>query len=591
MFINRIRKFSLTKQFLILYLVATILIAATLFVITNISSHNAMMKIGTQNAQAVTGSALTQLTSVIDDIEYTLFSIQNSNELHFLLSDDCPDSVEVQVEKINSILNSYDIFQRRIHKIELYSLTKDNYPSVRSNGENVFRSSDLYNDVWFNSALASGDGTLFSIVDIDGQTYITISRTIVNPNTREPIAIGKAYVNSSVFYALIEDIRIMQSGKMFLTTNSHIINPANDPSISFFINNEDIFARIIPQKIPSSLIHSDGSSYRILCYPIRNIGLYLISFVNTDEFNTLGHSMIISISLASLVIILFVFLLLYLISSSFIKPVRLLSNDMSCFLNSPSSKLPAPDNTSTEIASLYRSYETMRNTITDFIESTQKQARVQRETEFRLLQAQIKPHFLYNTLSSISALADKINAKDIKKLASSLATYFRTSLNNGKELITVREELEQAISYAEIQKIRYRDSFELKISVSDDVMDFSICKLILQPLIENCITHAFKDIDYMGIIEISGKLENNDIVLSVSDNGYGLNYVSTETLNSFAAINSNSDSLPSGHFGIYSIAQRISLYYGNDYGLTYHENELGGITAVIRLSQKAQYNF
>ena len=122
-------------------------------------------------------------------------------------------------------------------------------------------------------------------------------------------------------------------------------------------------------------------------------------------------------------------------------------------------------------------------------------------------------------------------------------------------------------------------------------MDFTICKLILQPLIENCITHAFKDMDYKGIIEIAGKLEDDDIVLSVSDNGYGLNYVSIETLNSFAEINCNNDSMPSGHFGIYSIAQRINLYYGNGYGLTYTENELGGITAVIRLSQKAQYNF
>lgn len=589
MFINRIQKFSLAKQFLILYLVATILIAITLFVITFISSQSTMMKIGTQNAQAVTASSVTQIASVIDDVEYTLFSMQNNSELQYLLSDDCADPVEVQVEKLNSILNSYDIFQRRIHKLELYSLTRDNYPSIRNTGENVFRSTDLYNDVWFNNVIANGTNTHFSIVEIDKNTYITISKTIVNPNTREPVAIGRAYVNSSVFYALIKDIRIMQNGKMFLTTRSHIINPLGDPSIAFFINNNDLFSHIIPEEIPSSLITSDGSHFRVLCYPIRDIGLYLISFVNTAEFNTLGHSLFISIALSSLLIILFVFLLLYLISASFIRPIKNLSDDMSGFLSSPSGKSAAPSNTSAEISSLYNSYDTMRTTITDFIESTQSQAKLQRETEFRLLQAQIKPHFLYNTLGSISALADKIHAEDIKKLASSLATYFRTSLNNGKELITVREELEQAISYTEIQKIRYPDKFELKISVDDAVMDFSICKLILQPLIENCINHAFKEIDYKGIIEISGHLKDDDIILSVSDNGYGLNYVSTETLNGYTAI--NNDSMSSGHFGIYSIAQRINLYYGNGYGLSYTENELGGITAVIHLSRKTQYDF
>ncbi len=592
MFSKHIRKWSLTRQFLILYFVTIILVMLVFFAITYVSSHNTMMDIGTQNTQTVANSSLMQLSSMIDDIEYQFFLMQNNHELQHLLSDSCTDPVETQVDKIGNILSSYDVFQRRIQKFELYSLTKDYYPSVRNVQENVFRSSELAHDIWFNSVLSGGYKSLFVINDINEETYITMSKLIVDTNSREPIAIIKAYINAATFCSLIKDIRIMESGRMFITTDTHIINPSQDKLISQFVNNPDIYNQIIPKQIPSSLIHTSNARYRILCNPVRETGLYLISFVNTDEFNTLGHSMIFSIALASLLLMLFVFLILYFISSSFIKPIKLLSHDMSCFEESNPSKVSIPHSeTSVEISSLYRSYESMRGTITHLLESTKTQARIQRETEFRLLQAQIKPHFLYNTLGSISALADKINATEIKQLASSLATYFRTSLNNGKELITLRDELEQAISYAEIQKIRYPDKFELKILVSEEIMDFTVCKLILQPLIENCITHAFKGMDRKGIIEISGTLENDDIILSVSDNGYGLNYISVDTLNGYAEARDDEDGFTSNHFGIYNIAQRIHLYYGKNYGLSYTENDMGGITATIRLSQKTQYDF
>lgn len=251
-----------------------------------------------------------------------------------------------------------------------------------------------------------------------------------------------------------------------------------------------------------------------------------------------------------------------------------------------------PGDTAVEITSLYHSYGKMCETIKELLDNIKNQSRLQRETEFRVLQAQIKPHFLYNTLGSISALADEINAEEIKRLAASLSTYFRTSLNNGKELITVRQELEQAMSYAEIQKIRYPDRFELKMDINENILDYQICKLVLQPLIENCITHAFNGMTRLGIITVRGDFDDDDIILSVSDNGYGLNYVSVDALNSYAnAVVDNEQFSTMNHFGIYNISQRIRLYYGVDYGLEYSENEEGGITATIHLPKKSTLNF
>lgn len=589
---KRIRKWSLTKQFLILYLFTIILIMLVFFAVTYINSHHTMMDIGTQNTQGITNSAVMHLSSMVDDIEYQFLLMQNNYELQYLLSDSCTDPVETQIYKITNILNSYDVFQRKSEKFELYSLTNDDYPSVRSTNENVFRSNELSNDIWFKSVLASNYEPIFNIDDINETTYITASRLLADTNTKEPIAVVKVYINADIFYSLVKDIRLMQNGRMFITTDTHIVNPYQDKLIDSFANNPDIYNRIIPQQIPSSLIHTDNTQYRVFCCPIQKTGLYLISFVDTNEFNLLGYSMIISTVISSLLLMLFIFLMLYFMSSSFIKPIKLLSHNMSSFESDTSEYSVPTDNTSVEIHSLFSSYEKMRSTINQLLESTKKQSKLQRETEFRVLQAQIKPHFLYNTLGSISSLADEIDATEIKQLASSLATYFRTSLNNGKELITIRQELEQAISYAEIQKIRYPDKFELKISVDDDIMDFSVCKLILQPLIENCITHAFKGMSRMGTIEIGGGFDGDNIILTVNDNGYGLNYISLDTLNSYATVTDDDESFSaSNHFGIYSISQRIHLYYGNSCGLTYSENDMGGITATIRLSKKAQYLF
>lgn len=593
MLLKKFHKQSLTGQFLTLYLVTTVLVMVAFIAITYINSNYTMMEIGTQNTQSITDSSAIHLSAMVDDIEYQFFLMQNNNELQYLLSDSCTYSAEEQVDKITNILSIYDVFRRKVEKFEIYSLTKDYYPSVASSGKNVFKSSELLNDVWFKEMLASNYKPVFHTDDINSTPYITASRLIADTRTREPIAIAKAYINANMFYSLIKDIRLMQNGKMFITTNTHIINPFQDKAIDSFANNTDIYNKIIPNQIQSSVIHMPDSEYRIFCYPIQNTGLYLIAFVATSEFDMLGRSMLISTLTASLLLMLFVFLIQFFISLSFIKPIKMLSNDMSRF-DDENSIIPVvpPGDTAVEITSLYHSYGKMCETIKELLDNIKNQSRLQRETEFRVLQAQIKPHFLYNTLGSISALADEINAEEIRRLAASLSTYFRTSLNNGKELITVRQELEQAMSYAEIQKIRYPDRFELKMDINENILDYQICKLVLQPLIENCITHAFNGMTRLGIITVRGDFDDDDIILSVSDNGYGLNYVSVDALNSYAnAVVDNEQFSTMNHFGIYNISQRIRLYYGVDYGLEYSENEEGGITATIHLPKKSTLNF
>lgn len=581
-FFKYIHRTSLAKQFLVLYLV-TVIVCMVIFIGTAyFNSRRTMVNIGSQNAQSITAAAATQVSSVIDDIQYQFLLIQNNEQLEDLLLPDCPLMTETQVEQITNILNSYDAFQRKIEKIQLFSLQKSDYPSISDTDKNVFRSTELLNDVWFKTTLKTKNEQCIFIEENADNTYITISKLIVNTVTKEPSAIVKAYVNVNTFYSTLKNINLFQSGRIFITTSSHIINPNNDKFIDMFVNNTDIFNNIIVNKVQSSFIWSNGERYSVFCYPIQNTGLYLIGAVNTNDFNILGHSMIISVATTSFLLALFVFIVLYFISYSFIKPIKSLSITMQNFQNEDSEVYLAENDSSAEINLLYRSFNKMSNAIKQLLTDRKRQAKIQRETELHALQAQIKPHFLYNVLNSIAALAEEINAVKINHLAVSLAAFYRSSLSKGCEFITVREELEQISNYAEIQKIRFGNKFELNINVDDNILDCSICKLLLQPLIENCIDHGFEEIEHGGLIEIDGRSEGDNVFIDINDNGYGCNYISIEELNEMTHTKIKGSSQ---HYGIYNTAQRIHLYYGEECGLTYSESKLGGICASITLSK------
>lgn len=192
-----------------------------------------------------------------------------------------------------------------------------------------------------------------------------------------------------------------------------------------------------------------------------------------------------------------------------------------------------------------------------------------RKAELKALQAQINPHFLYNTLNAITWQAADQGATEISILSQSLGRFFRISLSKGREIITIREELEHVQSYLNIQKIRYKSKINYKIDVPDDLKELYIIKLVLQPLVENAIYHGIKLKETEGFITITvcKQAEANDfpaIKICVEDNGYGIEKESLETINE--SLSSCIIDRETG-YGIYNVNERIKLYYGDAYGL------------------------
>ena len=571
---------SLKRQFIFLYSSIVVVCIIILSLSIYSTTKTTMEKIGSDNTKQNTISSLSHISSFIDDIEYTALLIQNNEDIINILLDTGAIPVQEKINTISGILNSYDIFQRKMEKIELYSLLCSDYPSIRDESAVIYRCDELKNDVWFNKTLNNDYKSIFFINNQPNEAIITFSKLLADPATKEPIGIINMDINITTLYSQINNVQLFENDIMFLTTQTTILNINDDKFTNQFLNNNELFNNMIKNNVSRSKTIISGKEYLLHCYPVQNTGLYLMNAVDTSEFNILNESMLLSLLITLVPFIAFLFVMLYFISLTVIKPITVMSQQMHEYDNNKTALMPPKKIYNDEIETLYSSFNEMILTTNQLMDDIKKQGELQRETEFRVLQAQIKPHFLYNTLNSISAMAADIKADKIQKMITNLALFFRHSLNSGMEFIPIENEIKHVVAYANIQQSRKNDKFSITVDVDENIKDYKICKLILQPLVENSIEHGFEYLSQGGIIKIRGYQEDGNIILTVSDNGAGLNFLSIEDLNALA--NSEPQELTSS-FGIYNTNKRIKLYYGESYGLFYGENDMNGITATIRL--------
>ena len=208
-----------------------------------------------------------------------------------------------------------------------------------------------------------------------------------------------------------------------------------------------------------------------------------------------------------------------------------------------------------------------------------------RKAELKALQAQINPHFLYNTLNAITWQAADQGALEISVLSNSLGKFFRVSLSKGKEIITLREEIEHVGSYLSIQSIRYKSKLNYAIDMPQEILDVPIIKLVLQPLVENAIYHGIKLKNAGGFIKIYATVFMEDgckktLKLCVEDDGMGIDEEKLKVLNEsldLGITNTNEG------YGIYNVNERIKLYYGEEYGLRLESKKGCWTRAAIRV--------
>jgi two-component system sensor histidine kinase YesM len=229
-----------------------------------------------------------------------------------------------------------------------------------------------------------------------------------------------------------------------------------------------------------------------------------------------------------------------------------------------------------EIGELSVTYNIMIDEITTLMAKEERSQRELKSAELKALQAQINPHFLYNTLDMIKWMSRRGMTGEIEELLTTLSTFYRLSLSEGRETIPVREELRHVELYARIQNMRFRGALDFSISVDPKVMDCGILRVTLQPLVENAILHGINEKpDKCGSIRITGGLEGGDVALAVEDDGVGMDQAR------LASLLDDSGTRRSG-FGVRNIHERIRLYYGQTYGLTFESGRERGTRVTVR---------
>lgn len=202
-----------------------------------------------------------------------------------------------------------------------------------------------------------------------------------------------------------------------------------------------------------------------------------------------------------------------------------------------------------------------------------------RKSELDVLQSQINPHFLYNTLDSITWMIEGEKNEEAAFMITQLAKLFRISLSKGHTIISIRDELQHAQSYMNIQKIRYKNKFEVVFDIDPEILDHCVVKLVLQPILENAINYGIREMDGCGIINICGKKADDRIILSVSDNGMGI----PDDEIGFLLKDTNRIRKRGSGVGLVNVNNRIKILFGGQYGL-YIESELDeGTTVYINI--------
>lgn len=234
-----------------------------------------------------------------------------------------------------------------------------------------------------------------------------------------------------------------------------------------------------------------------------------------------------------------------------------------------------------EIGNLIHSFQIMIQKIKQLIEHNNREQEEKRKNELNALQAQINPHFLYNTLDSIIWMAEDGNTKDVVLMTSSLAKLLRKSISNKNEQATIAEEIAYTESYLIIQKMRYKDKLKYSIEMDPLIEKVKIIKLIVQPLVENAIYHGIKNKEGMGTILVEAKQQETGIVIRVMDDGPGM--TEDQIMHIFdkkeAVTQKNS-------VGIRNVHRRIQLYFGEEYGLSFISSIGMGTIVSINLPGK-----
>lgn len=422
---------------------------------------------------------------------------------------------------------------------------------------NLWDGNRNYEDM-VNSTVAASQFSLDFKEDFDYETYLLVveNKTVEEANLDE----------------MLEEAEHIVDELEKLTNSPENINRLS--GIKKYLKNLGIYKARIEENLEKGNCYEDNikiweNDVQIVTSLIRENILQYIYYEVRDiqqthtEYQNFFVSMIRFSLIAFIAISMLIVLLSYQIPLSITRPIRKLS-EVTDQVAKGDLTVRSDIHTGDEVGILSDSLNTMIDKNLELLEQVRTEQTRLRKAEFDLLQSQINPHFLYNTLDAIVWLAEAGEQQKVVSMVGSLSDFFRTSLNQGKEIVTIKEELQHVRSYLEIQQVRYQDILNYEIVVPRELDKYLIPKISLQPLIENALYHGIKKKRGLGLICVSGRKEGNTMVIQIEDNGIGMTEARLEQVRAgiLKKIQTGKDI-----YGMYNVNERIRLNFGEEYGI------------------------
>ena len=408
----------------------------------------------------------------------------------------------------------------------------------------------------------------------------SVAKAIVDPKTNDNIGVILIDIKHDIIMDSINMVSIGEKSFVYVIDDFDNVVYAPWNKVIYRINS----AWINPKNEPFETKKIDGISYQFNSKKSNYTGWRVVGVFSLEEVMKNIYYITYILIFCVIISVLFIIFISLRLSYTITDPILQLKNLMGQAENGDLT-VRFVSKKNDEISQLGNNFNQMIEQIDELIKMVYLEQQSKKNAELKSLQEQIKPHFLYNTLDTISWMARDYSAEDIVKLVDALTNMFRIGLSHGKDFITVTEEIKHITNYLYIQKIRYKDKLNYEIDVDKDIMDYKLPKLILQPLVENAIYHGIKQNKKGGIIHITSHIvDENKYILSVSDNGPGIEPEKVYNLN--FKLNNKNLNIDKQSFGLFYIQERIRLSYGQSYGISIDSEKGKGTRVSIILPSK-----
>ncbi|EHI97886.1 multi-sensor signal transduction histidine kinase [Clostridium sp. DL-VIII] len=441
---------------------------------------------------------------------------------------------------------------------------------------------------WFSKAMSRKENLHFStphvqnlFVDLDNKYHwvVSLSRAVeLTSNKKTTFGVLLVDMNFSGIEQICKNVNMGKTGYVYLIDR--------EGEIIYHPRQQLIYSNLIQENNPNEAAYDDGDHIETFQGEKR---LVTVKTVGYTGWKIIGVTPMADITsdyyqmkvFAAFIMFFAIFILVFLnmfVSSRIANPVKSLERSVKRLENGEKD-VEVLISGSYEVQHLGKAIKSMVNQMHLLMDNIMAEQESKRKSELNALQAQINPHFLYNTLDSIIWMIENENYDGAIIMVTALARLFRISLSKGKNIITVKDEIEHARNYLTIQNIRYKNKFTYSIDVDKDVLNLASIKLIVQPLIENAIYHGMEFMGGDGEILVRAHAEKNDLFIDVVDNGLGMpQEVADALLTSESKIEKKSSGI-----GLKNVNERIQLYFGKRYGLEIYSEPDEGTTIRIHM--------